>query len=221
VVLTLDLADALAHRFRGRGIDMDDLVQVARMALVKSALGYRSGRGNGFGPYASATIMGELKRHFRDCGWSVRPPRRLQEHRANLMAEEERLVHELHRAPTVPELADALSIGCADVREAAACSAAYRADSLDAPSPRGTSLADSLATTEDAFETLETSAALGYLISQLTDRERRILAMRFVNEMTQSEIGKQLGVSQMQVSRLLSSILEQLRAGLVDERESA
>ncbi|WP_270888157.1 sigma-70 family RNA polymerase sigma factor [Pedococcus sp. 5OH_020] len=221
VVLTLDLADSFAHRYRGRGIDIDDLVQVARMALVKSALGYRNGKGSGFTAYASATISGELKRHFRDFAWSVRPPRRLQEHRADLVAEEERLRHELHRTPSVTELAEALDLDCAEVREAAACSAAYRAHSLDAPTPHGTTVGESLASPQDDFEVLETSAALGCLIKQLSDREREILRLRFVEEKTQSEIGAALGVSQMQVSRLLSSILGRLRADLVDERATA
>jgi RNA polymerase sigma-B factor len=221
VVLTLDLADGLAHRYQGRGIELDDLVQVARMALVKATLGYRSGLGHGFAPYASATITGELKRHFRDYGWSVRPPRRLQELRADLALHEELLRHELQRPPTVPELAEAMDLECTEVREAFACSAGYRAESLSATTAWGTPLADSLACPKDQFAELETSAALGSLIAQLDERDRQILSMRFVEEMTQADIGRRLGVSQMQISRLLSSILGRLRAGLVDERETA
>lgn len=221
VILCLDLADGLAHRYQGRGIELNDLMQVARMALVKAALGYRPGLGNGFTPYASVTITGELKRHFRDHGWSVRPPRRLQELRADVAAHEELLRQELHRAPTVPELADALEVECADVREAVACSSAYRAESLSAPTALGTTVGDHLPCPGDDFAALETSAALGSLIAELDDRDRQILSMRFVEELTQSDIGHRIGMSQMQVSRLLSSILERLRCGLVDERETA
>lgn len=221
VVLSLDLADALAHRYERRGIELDDLVQVARMALVKASLRYRPDVGHGFVPYASATITGELKRHFRDCGWSVRPPRRLQELRAEVAREEEHLAHELRRQPTTPELAESLDRGCEEVREAVACAAGYRADSLNAPDPRGSTLADHLSCPGDAFAALETSAALGSLIAQLGERDRRILSMRFVDEMTQADIGRALGVSQMQVSRLLSAILGRLREDLVDERGTA
>jgi RNA polymerase sigma-B factor len=221
VVLSLDLADGLAHRYQGRGIELDDLLQVSRMALVKATLGYRPGLGHGFAPYASATIVGELKRHFRDCGWAVRPPRRLQELRADVSVHEEQLRHELHRAPTVVELAQALEVDSVDVREAVQCSAAYRAESLSAPNAWGVSLGDHLPCPDDPFAALETSAALGGLIAQLAERDRAILTMRFVQEMTQAEIGRRLGVSQMQVSRLLSSILGRLREGLVDVRETA
>ena len=221
VVLSLDLADGLAHRYQGRGIELDDLVQVARMALVKATLGYRPDLGPGFTPYASATILGELKRHFRDHGWAVRPPRRLQELRAEVALEEERLRHGLHRTPTAAELAEAMEVESTEVREALACSAGYRAESLDATNAWGTSLGESLACPGDKFAALETSAALGALIAELGERDRRILTMRFVEEMTQAEIGRRLGVSQMQVSRLLSAVLERLREGLLDHRETA
>lgn len=220
-VLSLDLADGLAHRYQGRGMEVEDLVQVARMALVKATLGYRPGLGHGFAPYATTTIVGELKRHFRDHGWAVRPPRRLQELRAEVVVHEEQLRHDLRRAPTVPELAEAMEVESTQVREAVACSAGYRAESLNAVNSWGMSLGDQLACPQDDFAALETSAALGSQIAQLGDRDRQILAMRFVDEMTQAEIGASLGVSQMQVSRLLSSILERLRAGLVDQRETA
>lgn len=221
VVLSLDLADGLARRYLGRGIELDDLVQVARMALVKATLGYRTGLGHGFTPYASATITGELKRHFRDCGWSVRPPRRLQELRAHVALHEEELRHELRRVPTATEVAEAMDVETTEVRETIACSAAYRAESLSTPDSSGSSLADHLPCAGDQFSALETSAALGSLISQLGERDRRILTMRFVDEMTQADIGERIGVSQMQVSRLLSAILERLRAELVDERSTA
>ncbi|MFC7486451.1 sigma-70 family RNA polymerase sigma factor [Knoellia sp. CPCC 206453] len=220
-VLSLDLADRLAHRYRGRGVEVDDLVQVARMALVKATLRYRPGVGHGFAPYATSTIVGELKRHFRDHGWVVRPPRRLQELRAEVVARGERLQQDLRHAPTVHEVAEAMELGCDQVREAVACSSGYRTDSLDAVTSWGTTLADQLAAEQDQFAALETSAALGSLIAELDERDRLILSLRFVEELTQSDIGERIGVSQMQVSRLLSSLLERLREGLLDERASA
>ncbi|MFC7491397.1 MULTISPECIES: sigma-70 family RNA polymerase sigma factor [unclassified Knoellia] len=220
-VLSLDLADGLARRYRGRGVEVEDLVQVARMALVKATLGYRPGLGHGFAPYATTTITGELKRYFRDHGWAVRPPRRLQELRAEVAAKEELLQQDLRHAPTITEVAEAMDLERDQVREAVACSAGYRAESLNALTPWGTSLADHLACERDDFATLETSAALGSLIAQLDERDRRILTLRFVDEMTQADIGERLGVSQMQISRLLSAILQRLREGLVEDRASA
>ncbi|MEO7069153.1 MAG: sigma-70 family RNA polymerase sigma factor [Nostocoides sp.] len=221
VVRSLDVADRLALRLRGRGIEVDDLVQVARMALVKAALRYRPGLGTCFAAYASATITGELKRHFRDHGWAVRPPRRLQELRAELAVESERMGHEFQRLPTVPELAEAMAVESDEVRAALACSAAYHTVSLSAPTTSGAALNDQLAHPNDRFQALETSAALGSLIAELDERQRKILTMRFVEEMTQAQIGREIGVSQMQVSRLLSGILGRLREGMEDVSETA
>lgn len=221
VVLSLHLADGRARRFRGRGVELEDLTQVARMALVKAALGYRPGLGHGFAPYATSTVDGELKRYFRDHGWAVRPPRRLQELRADVVVHEELLVHALGRRPTLPELAEAVEAECAQVHEAVICSAGYRTESLSAPGAWGTSLERQLPCPRDDFAALETSAALGGLIARLTERERQVLSMRFVEELTQADIGTRLGVSQMQVSRLLSGLLERLRSGLLDDCETA
>ncbi|MGO4341421.1 sigma-70 family RNA polymerase sigma factor [Pedococcus sp. 2YAF34] len=220
VVLTLDLADRIARRYAGRGIDLEDLVQVGRMALVKAANGYRTGCGHGFVAYAGPTIAGEIKRHFRDCGWAVRPPRRLQEVRADLSSEQERLTHDLHRDPTTAELAEALGVAPEEVVRARECSAAYRAVSLDLPVDH-----DSHAVEVVARESLDIDRMLRvdsvlHALHALTERERRIVHLRFVEDRTQSEIGEVLGVSQMQVSRLLSSILAKLRHGL-DETERA
>lgn len=216
VVLTLDLADSVAVRYRGRGIDADDLVQVGRMALVKAARGYRVGCGNSFAAYAVPTISGEIKRHFRDCGWAVRPPRRLQELRAQLAAEEDLLRHRLQREPSTGELARALGLEPGDVQEAQACSAAYRAVSLDAPVIGGRDPIDVAEREGDHVEALARRDALAQAIASLSERERRIIRLRFVEERTQSEIGLALGVSQMQVSRLLTAILARLRHDLSD-----
>jgi RNA polymerase sigma-B factor len=216
VLLTLDLAECCASRYRGRGVDLDDLVQVARMALVKAARGYVDGRGSGFDAYATVTINGELKRYFRDCSWSVRPPRHLQESRALVAGEEERLRHSLHREPTTDEVAEALRLDRREVEAADACHLAFHALSLDAPGQAGTGAGDLLVAEEDTYEAFDTSAALGGCVAALSERERRILRMRFVEECTQAQIGAVLGVSQMQVSRLLTAILAKLREGLVE-----
>lgn len=215
IVLSLDLADSVALRYRGRGIDSEDLVQVGRMALVKAAHGYRQGVGSSFAAYAVPTIAGEIKRHFRDCGWAVRPPRRLQELRAQLAAEEDQLRHRLQREPSTSELASSLGLDAADVREARACAAAYRAVSLDLPSGEWAPL-DVVDAQADHVENLTSRDALTQALGTLSDRERLIIRLRFVEERTQSEIGRTLGVSQMQVSRLLSGILTRLRADLGD-----
>ncbi len=217
VLLALPLADAVALRYRGRGIETDDLLQVARTALVKAVYRYRPGAGPGFAAYATPTVTGEVKRWFRDQGWSVRPPRRLQELRARLVGEEELLRHELARTPCDGELAEVLGVSAADVAEARACSAGYHAMSLDAPTPAGTSLADHLLVTPCTAATHAVRDALRRAIDDLTDRERLVLELRFVEERTQSQIGEQIGVSQMQVSRILRSVITRLRAGLVDD----
>ncbi len=215
VLLTMDIADAIAHRYHNRGIDADDLSQVARLALVKAARGYQPGAGNGFSAYAVPTVTGEIKRYFRDRGWAVRPPRRLQELRADMGAEEERLRQLLGREPDDVELAEALDVEVAAVREARACCAAYTAVSLDTPATTWTSRLGAAAGF-DPYGSLDLHDALVRALAELTDRERTIVRLRFIEERTQAEIGKELGVSQMQVSRLLSGILGRLRASLAD-----
>ena len=206
VVLTLDLVDGVARRYHGRGMERDDLVQVGRMALVKAANGYRCGLGSSFAAYAIPTISGEIKRHFRDQGWLVRPPRRLQELRAEVAAEQERLRQALLREPSDFELAQALNVTTEQVREVHSSSMAYHAMPLDLF--EGPALAaddrwfDDVVVARDALRT-----ALG----DLSERDLLIVRLRFVEERTQSEIGEVLGVSQMQVSRLLASILQRLR----------
>lgn len=211
VLLALPLADSLALRYRGRGIETDDLVQVARTALVKAVARYRPGAGAGFAAFATPTITGELKRWFRDQGWAVRPPRRLQELRAGLVAEEERLRHTLSRDPLDSELALVLDVTASDVAEARSCSAGYHATSLDVPTPSGGSLADLVLVTTDHATTFETRDALRRAVTTLGERERLVLHLRFVDELTQSQIGERIGVSQMQVSRILRGVLDRLR----------
>ena len=208
VVENLDLADATARRYRGRGLDLDDLVQVARLALVKAVRGYRCGLGHSFAGYAIPTISGELKRHFRDCGWDVRPPRRLQEARSRVLREEEQLWHDLRRQPTLEELADAIGMSVQEVRAAKVCAAAYNSVPLEAPSGEGRT--NEPPEPEDVYARFEDHEVLAQAIRALPERDQLIVQLRFVDELTQSQIGERLGVSQMQVSRLLSRILGQL-----------
>ena len=209
VVLTLDLVDGVARRYHGRGMERDDLVQVGRMALVKAANGYRCGLGSSFAAYAVPTISGEIKRHFRDQGWLVRPPRRLQELRAEVAGEQERQRQVLMREPTDAELACGLQLSPDQVREVHSSSMAYHAmplDLLDGPGLPGD---------EPWFDDVVVARdALRRALDGLGERDLRIIRLRFVEEQTQSQIGAALGVSQMQVSRLLTSILERLRASM-------
>lgn len=217
IVLTaLPLADAIAHRYTGRGIETEDLVQVARTALVKAVHRYQPGTGPGFAAYATPTIGGEVKRWFRDHGWSVRPPRRLQELRAALTTTEEQLRHHLARDPHDTELAHALAVTPTDIADARAASAGYHATSLDAPTPAGTPLAEHLLHTPCPTTSYDLHDALHHALATLTDRERHILHLRFVDELTQTQIGHHIGVSQMQVSRILRTTLTRLRTHLQD-----
>lgn len=219
VLLAVPLADAIAGRYARRGIEMDDLVQVARTALVKVVARYRAGAGAGFSAFATPSISGELKRCFRDQGWSVRPPRRIQELRARLVAEEELMRHALAREPHDGELATALGVTARDVAEARSCSASYRAASLDT-SVSGAALADHVLVEDSFTDSLELLDALGWAVGRLSERQRLILRLRFVDELTQEAIGRHIGVSQMQVSRLLSAALDRLRADLTGERDA-
>lgn len=213
-LLALPLADMIALRYRGRGIESDDLQQVARTALVKAVNRYRPGAGCGFAAYASPTISGEVKRWFRDQGWSVRPPRRLQELRAAVVSQEEALRHALGRDPSSAELAAELAVSETDVGEARVCSAGYHAASLDVPTSAGTAVGEHLLVTAGQFETIDSRDAMQRAFDCLTDRQRRVLHLRYVEDLTQSQIGEQIGVSQMQVSRILRSTLALLRGEL-------
>jgi RNA polymerase sigma-B factor len=221
VMLTLDVADRVARRYLGRGIDYDDLVQVGRMALVKAAAAYHPDRGSGFVPYALPTVSGEVKRHFRDCAWLVRPPRRLQEARAMLTSQEESLRQTLHREPTPAELASATGLERDEVYAARLCGMAYSGLSLDLPLDSPDGHLEVPARESEDVERLVTLRALNSAMTRLTERERRIVQLRFVEERTQSEIGEAIGVSQMQVSRLLTGIIAKLRHELGDVTSAA
>ncbi len=215
VARALSVADGIAHRYAGRGIDVEDLEQVARCALVAAVNRYRCDAGPGFLAFAVPTITGELKRHFRDCGWAVRPPRRLQELRSELLVAEEELRHELTRDPTTDELCERLGVDPDDVREARACGGGFRVTSLDAPTAQGGTVGERFAGADDPHGAVETHLVLSALIAELDERDRTILGMRYVEGRTQREIGAVIGVSQMQVSRVLTRIHRRLHHGLV------
>ena len=218
VLCAIPLADSIARRYGGRGIDADDLVQVARLAAVKAVHRYRPGTGPGFTAFAVPTIYGEIKRYFRDHGWAVRPPRRLQELRARLQAEEERRRHDLMREPTDAELAEILECDLEEIEEARVCSAGYHAISLEMQTPTGRPLAEQIIGASCPSGDIVMRDALRRSIATLDDRQRLVVNLRFGQELTQSQIAERIGVSQMQVSRMLSRILEALRRQMDDRR---
>jgi RNA polymerase sigma-B factor len=214
----LGLAHQLARRFSNRGEAHDDLVQVASLALVRAAERFDTDRGIMFSTFAAASIIGELKRHFRDRGWAVRAPRRLQELLLEIGSTVDRLGQELGRAPTVPELARAIGATEADVLEALEAGQSYRTSSIDARDREGQTMAESLGSEDGGFSAVENHSALAKAIETLSDRDKSIVKLRFVDGLSQSEIAAQLGVSQMQISRLLAASLRQLRSN-IDARE--
>jgi RNA polymerase sigma-B factor len=217
VTLNLSVADGIASRYAGRGVPQDDLEQVARLALVRVVRDFRLDRECDFLAYAVPSIRGALKRHFRDSGWTVRPPRRVQEAQLLMNATRPELVQRLGREPTVPEMARAIGVHEETVIEALAVDSCYSPDSLDRPmDPDGGSvtLGGCIGHEDPEFALSEHRTVLGPLIKGLSERDRRVLELRFVEGLTQTEVGRAIGVSQMQVSRILSRILGDLRGHL-------
>jgi RNA polymerase sigma-B factor len=213
----LPLAEYLARRFRNRGEVQDDLIQVANLGLIKSVDGFDATRGAAFTSYAIPMIVGELKRHFRDKGWDVRVPRRVQELRLEIVKITGILAQTLGRSPTVADLAAHLNVSEEDIIEGIDSSHAYRALSLQAPmagDDSGAELGDMLGDVDNNLENVEDRESLRPLLAQLPAREQKIIAMRFFGNMTQTQIATELGISQMHVSRLLSHALGELRKGL-------
>ena len=220
VEMHLALVEYLARRFRNRGEPLDDLVQVATIGLIKSVDRFDLERGVEFSTYATPTIVGEIKRHFRDKGWAIRVPRRLQELKLALAKATSDLSQQNGRAPTVAELAQHLGMSEEDILEGLESANAYSAVSLDAPDAGdddSPAVADSLGTTDEALEGVEYRESLKPLLEKLPPREKKILLLRFFGNMTQSQIAAELGISQMHVSRLLARTLAQLREGLLAE----
>ena len=215
--LHLPLVEYLAKRFKDRGEPLDDLIQVGSVGLLKAIDRFDLEREVEFSTYATPTIVGELKRYFRDKGWAIRVPRRLQELSLRLNKLVAQLTQDLGRAPTVPELAKAAGVSEDEVLEALESGQAYSTTSLDAPAGddddapmRG----DRIGEEDLRLDNLEYFASLAPLIEQLPERERTILYLRFFKGMTQSKIADHIGISQMHVSRLLTRILEFLREGM-------
>jgi RNA polymerase sigma-B factor len=211
ITQNLGLAHQLARRFLHRGEPLDDLVQVASVALVKSVDRFDPGRGVDFAAFATRTIIGELKRHFRDKGWAVRASRRVQELYLELGHATSTLVQELGRSPTVAELAQATNASEEAVIEAIEAGQGYRAASIDASENEDDPLSARLGENDTRYDSVEDRALLGPALATLPVREQAILRMRFIDGMTQSEIAVEVGVSQMHVSRLLAASLEKLR----------
>jgi RNA polymerase sigma-B factor len=219
IELYMPLAEYLARRFRNRGEQLDDLIQVANLGLIKSVDGYDATRGAAFTSYAIPMIVGELKRHFRDKGWDVRVPRRLQELRLEITKASGDLAQQLGRSPTVSDLAAHLGVTDEDIIEGLDSAHAYRALSLQAPvagEEATTELVDLIGDVDRDMENVGNREALRPLIARLPAREQKIIAMRFFGNMTQSQIAAALGISQMHVSRLLSHALGMLREGLLN-----
>ncbi|WP_406143574.1 RNA polymerase sigma factor SigF [Streptomyces sp. NBC_01012] len=221
IEMNLSLVRFAASRFRNRGgDDTEDIIQVGTIGLIKAIDRFDLSREVEFATFAVPYIVGEIKRFFRDTTWSVHVPRRLQELRVELAKAKEQLSAELDRDPTVAELAAHLDLPEEEIIEGLVAANGYSAGSLDTPSADSESgsdqraYADLLGDDDPGMENVENLHTLAPLLRQLDDRERKIVRMRFGQEMTQAQIGEELGVSQMHVSRLLSRIVQRLRTGM-------
>ncbi|MFF2346362.1 sigma-70 family RNA polymerase sigma factor [Pseudarthrobacter sp. NPDC058119] len=216
VLKYLDLAEALAARFEARGRERADLNQVAYLGLVKAARGFDQAKGESFPAYAAPTITGELKRYLRDRTWVVRPPRHIQDLRTRLFRAEPELTQSLGRNPSVTELASELGSDPAEVQEAMSASSSMHPDSLDAVNPNSDapSIGEVLACPEAPLERFEELSCLRDAMQDLSDSDRELLYRRYFCEETQVQLGKRLGMSQMQVSRRLAKVLVELQRRL-------
>ena len=218
----LPLARKLARRYRGAREPLDDLEQVASLGLVKAIDRYDASRGIGFQHFAIPTILGELKRYFRDSGWAVHMPRGIQELALQVAQAERQLAAKTGREPTYNEIAGFLEISVEDVLAAAEASAAHHAVSFDTPHDDGDgetgTLGDSMGEIDERFDLVTLTATIAPAAKRLSERDRRVLALRFVEDRTQGEIADAVGVSQMQISRILSKALRQLGAAVDDDR---
>jgi RNA polymerase sigma-B factor len=216
----LPVAQHIAQRFANRGEPLDDLIQVATVGLIAAVDRFQPDLGHSFLSFAVPTIRGEIRRHFRDRGWSMRVPRRLKDMHVAINAAVAELSHQLGRAPRPSDIARLLDVPLEDVVTGLAAAHAYRATSLDEQLPSndgdasGGSLGDQLGALDPAIEFVEDQNALRPLLARLAERERTILLLRFYGNMTQTEIAERIGISQMHVSRLLSQTLSWLRGQL-------
>ena len=211
----LPLVRYFARRYVGRGEPIDDLLQAGSLGLVKAVDRFDPGRGLEFSTYAAPTILGEIRRHFRDRTWAVHVHRGLQELTAEITRCAGELTQELNRSPSVAELSARSGRTEEEVLEALDCAAAYSADSLETPTGEDRTLGDSLGGEDPALGDVELHESLGPALATLSDRERRILQLRFYGNQTQSQIAAQLGISQMHVARLLARPRAKLREQLL------
>ncbi|MGA8117805.1 MAG: sigma-70 family RNA polymerase sigma factor [Actinocatenispora sp.] len=217
----LPMAYRQVRRYRYSGQDLRDLNQVAALALVKAVDHYDPTLGYAFSSYAIPCIQGELKRHFRDKAWLIQPPRPIQELRTQTIDARQRLTQTLRRAPTPGELADELGVDVERILEVAACDRCFQPISLNAPRPGAgrahdgdTDLADQVGDTDHELDIAADRASLPAALAYLSERDRAVIVLRFYGDLTQTEIGERLGISQMHVSRLLKGAVEQMRAFL-------
>jgi RNA polymerase sigma-B factor len=220
VQLHLPLVEHFARRFVNRGEPLDDLLQVGTIGLIKAVDRFDPERGVEFSTYATPTIVGEIKRHFRDRGWAIRVPRRLQELRISITAATAELTQEHGRAPTVKELAERTGVSEEDVSEGLESANAYSTLSLDAPDSgddSALSMIDVIGGDDEALEHVENRETIKPLLEALDPREKHILTLRFFRGMTQSQIAAEVGISQMHVSRLLARTLARLRESLTEQ----
>src|SRR6478736_8966024 len=213
--INMGVAADASRRFRNRGIADDDLEQVAYLGLVKAVRGFDPDRGHHFLSFAIPTIRGEVRRHFRDLGWMVRPPRSIQETQSKIIGCESELFQLHGRAPRPSEIAAHLGLELETVVEALGASGCFAPVSLDAPTGADDeALTQRLGGLDDGFDVAEARAVLAPLLARLTPRERKIVELRFFRGRTQAEIGREIGVTQMQVSRLLTRLMARMREQL-------
>lgn len=220
VLLNMHVAQSIARRYRQRGAELDDLVQVAHLGLVKAVDRYDVGSGSHFLAFAVPTITGEVKRYFRDYCWAIRPTRRIQEVQHAIASCEPELTQTLGRSPTVTELAEELGVDEDHVMEALASDGYFNLVSLDMPAgweESSRSLADEVGEEDWHLSWVENHEYLAPVLATLSDREKRLLSLRFEKGWKQTQIAAELGISQMQVSRLLSALLQRLREDLSSE----
>ncbi len=217
VHLHLPLVEHFARRFLNRGEPFDDLLQVGTIGLIKAIDRFDNDRGVEFSTYATPTIVGEIKRHFRDRGWAIRVPRRLQELRLSITTATADLTQQLGRSPTVSELAGRIGVSEEEIIEGLESSNAYSTLSLDAPDSSedsALSMIDVIGGDDESLEHVENRETIKPLLEALDPREKHILTLRFFRGMTQSQIAAEIGISQMHVSRLLARTLARLRESL-------
>jgi RNA polymerase sigma-B factor len=213
--VNMPVAESIAARYRRRGIPDEDLEQVAYLALVRVAQNYDHARGHDFLSYAVPSIRGEVRRYFRDQGWMVRPPRGIQEMQGRIAAAESELSSRLGHPPTAREIAQEFAEPVESVEEAMAANGCFTPTSLDhVPGSDASSIGDQLGENDAGIDAAEARVVLRPVVHKLSDRERKILDMRFFAQCTQQEIADEIGVTQMQVSRLLNAMLRRMRTDL-------